>query len=85
MGNFPGTSSDFPPKSGGHVRNEKSVKKVVFRPKNADFLANFHKILKITRNHLITQFDQISGHFEHFRLKMAIFRSFLAIFANIIV
>jgi hypothetical protein len=70
---FPG-SRDFSAKSGGHVRIEKLAKNVVFQPKIGDF-AN---IFKITKTHLITSFRQILGHFEHFLVKIVIFRAFLA-------
>ena len=57
--NFPGTSSNFTAESGGHVRSEKRAKNAIKRK----FFGGF---FKINDNHLITKFDQILGHFEHF-------------------
>ena len=59
------------------AESQKRAKNVVFRPKIDDFLAIFAKIFKITKNHIITLFDQILGHFEHFWAQIVIFKAFL--------
>ena len=64
---FPETSSKFCVKS-GYARSgpKKRKKNTVFRSNNGDFLADFCKIFKINKNHLITLYDQISGQLKHF-------------------
>ena len=47
-------------------RVRKNVKTTVFLGNNGDFIADFSKIFKINKNHLITLYDQISGQLKHF-------------------